>query len=45
MGSPQDQPAREPGIPYYPVWSVVMIAVGLLVIGALIPRPEWRQWD
>jgi hypothetical protein len=31
-------------IPYFPVWSIVMIAVDLLVIWALlVPRHEWHQ--
>ena len=46
---PGHDPGRDPRrianflfIPYYPVWSVVLIAVDLLIIWALLsPRREW----
>ena len=37
MSDAQDQPAT-----YYPVWSIVLVALGLLIIWALLsPRREW----
>ena len=46
MSDAQDQPAgtgtARPSGACYPVWSIVLIAVGLLIIWALLsPRREW----